>query len=171
MLKSQYNELHSIFLSSCWWESSVHHIRKLFNRLLAHYIFTSQAYNPHFSLYWSLKWNLSQLIVYIFSLHCKQIYIFSGNFLLMVEVLFYICDLRKTWSCPDHQLQIKLLYTELIHVYWQKVLSDKGLHWFRKYLYTKTTALTNTLVMILLSLHKQQNVEQNNKLFAFDMYG
>lgn len=106
------------FSFSWWWESSVHHIRKLFNRLLAHYIFTSQAYNPHFSLYWSLKWNLSQLIVYIFSLHCKQIYIFSGNFLLMAEVVqFYICDLRKTWSCPDHQLQIKLWYIDLVHVY------------------------------------------------------
>lgn len=55
------------FSFSWWWESSVHHIRKLFNRLLAHYIFMSQAYNPHFSLYWSLKWNLSQLIVYIAS--------------------------------------------------------------------------------------------------------
>lgn len=143
------------FSSLNWWlkESFVHQLWKKC-QLTAHYIFTSQACDPRFPLYWSFKSNLSLLIVYIFRL---QAYL---HFFFTFFADGWGCRILCSWaleklmhSCPYHQLHIKLWYIDFIHVYLQKVLSDKGLHWFRKHLYTETTAWTNTSVMIYLYIN------------------
>lgn len=137
------------------------------NGLLVHYIFTSQAYNIHFSLYWSFKTHFYHFITYI--------HVFRLQAYLYIFLTFFAdgwgCTILDLWSlenliqsCLDQPLHIKLWYIDFIHVYLQKVLSDKGLHWFRKHLYTETTAWTNTSVMIYLYINSKMLSKIINRL-------
>lgn len=158
-----------LFLSLHWWlqESLLFFKCQWTASSLYLYITSLQIYNIHFSLYWSFKTHFYHFITYR--------HVFRLQAYLYIFLTFFAdgwgCTILDLWSlenliqsCLDQPLHIKLWYIDFIHVYLQKVLSDKGLHWFRKHLYTETTAWTNTSVMIYLYINSKMLSKIINRL-------